>query len=160
MPRHHNRIGNVLQNIVGVNCRIDKPVNQEGRGWKIIIDGSSDISDGVIQPPWENGQTNTLDQFRVIPVTNGDKFYVEGGTWHDCNPVVPNAWEGLPYVEWYPESDDFAGMPDGDEGDVSKPCSLEYYFSGMEIDDAVKVWAVYIPSTTGRFAMFLMMTFA
>ena len=37
-----NRIANVLLDIKGVGCRIEKPTNADGRGWKVIVDGSSD----------------------------------------------------------------------------------------------------------------------
>lgn len=38
---HHNRVAEVLENILGVGCRIDKPI--DGSPWKIIVDGSSDV---------------------------------------------------------------------------------------------------------------------
>lgn len=38
-----NRIANILNGIEGVGCRIHKPTNAEGHGWKIIVDGSTDI---------------------------------------------------------------------------------------------------------------------
>lgn len=48
-----NRIANILQDIVGVGCRIDKPINNDGYGWRIIIDGSSDGDYPVgYEPPW------------------------------------------------------------------------------------------------------------
>lgn len=33
-----NRIANILEDLKGVGCRIVKPTNDNGRGWKIIID--------------------------------------------------------------------------------------------------------------------------
>jgi hypothetical protein len=40
----HNRVANILNDLGGYGCRIEKPVNGEGRGWKIIVDGvSSDV---------------------------------------------------------------------------------------------------------------------
>ena len=41
-PVERNRVNNILQDIQGVGCRIEKPVNDEGKGWKIVVDGSSD----------------------------------------------------------------------------------------------------------------------
>jgi hypothetical protein len=41
---HHNRVADILENILGCGCRIEKPT--DGQPWKIIIDGSSDISGG------------------------------------------------------------------------------------------------------------------
>ncbi len=48
------RVFNVLEDIEGQGCRIAKPVNAEGRGWRIIVDGTSDVAppDGA-PPPWE-----------------------------------------------------------------------------------------------------------
>ena len=37
-----NRIANVLLDIKGVGCRIEKPTNADGRGWKVIVDGTTD----------------------------------------------------------------------------------------------------------------------
>jgi len=37
-----NRIANVLQGISGIGCRIVKPIEFGGLGWKVIVDGSSD----------------------------------------------------------------------------------------------------------------------
>jgi hypothetical protein len=50
-PQERNRQNNIFQDCKGVWCRIEKPVNQEGRGWRWIVDGTSDIYDGT-QPPW------------------------------------------------------------------------------------------------------------
>jgi hypothetical protein len=38
-----NRVYNVLEDIQGVNCRVVKPLNNEGRGWRIVVDGTSDV---------------------------------------------------------------------------------------------------------------------
>ena len=39
----HNRIANIWNTIEGIGCRIHKPLNGDGRGWAIIVDGSNDI---------------------------------------------------------------------------------------------------------------------
>ena len=49
--RQHNRLANIALDIQGINCRIHKPVDQEGRGWRVIVDGSSDIQPAP-NPPW------------------------------------------------------------------------------------------------------------
>lgn len=38
----HNRVANILMDLTGIGCRIEKPVDSDGRGWKIIVDGTSD----------------------------------------------------------------------------------------------------------------------
>jgi len=49
-----NRIATVLMDIQGVNCRIEKPGHRGGLGWKIIVDGTSDISPPPeVQVPWQ-----------------------------------------------------------------------------------------------------------
>jgi hypothetical protein len=50
-PKQHNRIANILQDIQGVGLRIVKPTDQEGRGWRIINDGTSDILPPLYTPP-------------------------------------------------------------------------------------------------------------
>lgn len=55
--RQQNRIANILTHIQGVGCRIIKDTTQEGRGWFIIVDGSSDVDlpgAGGILPPEES----------------------------------------------------------------------------------------------------------
>lgn len=43
-PAERNIINNILQDISGVGCRIEKPTDLNGMGWKIVIDGTSDIT--------------------------------------------------------------------------------------------------------------------
>lgn len=38
-----NRVSRVLGGLKGLGCRIDKPLNGDGSGWTIIVDGSSDL---------------------------------------------------------------------------------------------------------------------
>lgn len=56
------RVFNVLEDIQGVNCRIEKPVDAEGRGWRIIVDGSGDEAppDGK-PPPWSSSAVHFGD---------------------------------------------------------------------------------------------------
>lgn len=79
-PRQHNRIANVLQGIQGVNCRIEKPTNHEGRDWRVIIDGGSDVSTDIT-PPWVSGDFNR-DQWKVIKGITSDTFRLCGGVWN------------------------------------------------------------------------------
>jgi hypothetical protein len=47
------RVANILKGIEGLGCWIDKPLVDEGRNWRIVVDGRSDvpIPPGV-KPPW------------------------------------------------------------------------------------------------------------
>jgi len=40
---YRNRVSAVLGDIQGIGCRIHKPTEGEGMGWRIIVDGGSDI---------------------------------------------------------------------------------------------------------------------
>jgi len=44
--RDMRRVHNILEDIEGVGCRVEKPTNREGLGWRIIVDGSSDVDIG------------------------------------------------------------------------------------------------------------------
>jgi hypothetical protein len=57
-----NRIANILGDITGVGCRIDKPLNGEGYGWRIIVDGSTD----------EIPDTGYVGVDRKFAIGNGD----------------------------------------------------------------------------------------
>lgn len=72
-----NRIANILQDIQGLGCRIEKPTDADGRGWKIIIDGSSDIT-----PPdgYEFPGGSRIDQFDVNFAVTAGYVTVRAGT--------------------------------------------------------------------------------
>jgi len=72
-PQERNRQNNIFQDCKGVWCRIDKPVNQEGRGWKIIIDGTSDIYDGT-QPPWASASRGSISMDATGSATDPVQF--------------------------------------------------------------------------------------
>ena len=46
---HHNRVADILENIEGYGCRIDKPI--DGSPWTIYFDGTSDQSPLNDTPP-------------------------------------------------------------------------------------------------------------
>jgi len=67
------RIRNILEDIEGVYCRIEKPIDREGKGWKIIVDGSSDIEPPEdILPPWGSSLTPYDSPAPEPPVDGGD----------------------------------------------------------------------------------------
>lgn len=62
--RQMNRIANILNNIQGVNCRIEKPTNDEGRNWLIVVDGGSDVvptdeNDEHFPSPFSDSESTT-----------------------------------------------------------------------------------------------------
>lgn len=46
-----NTIANILQDIQGIGCRIEKPMGRGGMGWHVVVDGSTDISLGDYGSP-------------------------------------------------------------------------------------------------------------
>lgn len=46
-----NRLTNVLADLRGVGCRVHKPTNAEGLGWRIIFDGGTDMAPPGYVPP-------------------------------------------------------------------------------------------------------------
>jgi hypothetical protein len=97
--RDKNRVHNILEDIVGVNCRIEKPINQDGLGWRIIVDGSSDepLPEGVV-PPWSptlivDDRTTELDADGKIQLYDSDAGgAVTDPTEYDDDAVFP--WMG------------------------------------------------------------------
>ena len=91
---HHNRVADILENILGCGCRIEKPM--DGTPWKIIIDGSSDITGGGLGVlpggglgfPW--GSTYT---FGITDTSAGDtyKLKVWKGKFRRCGDQTYNA---------------------------------------------------------------------
>ena len=38
-----NKVATILQDIQGIGCRIEKPTDRGGKGWHVVVDGSTDI---------------------------------------------------------------------------------------------------------------------
>ncbi len=50
--RNMNRIANILNNIEGIGCRIVKNTTAEGRDWKIVVDGGTDVTPDQVPSGW------------------------------------------------------------------------------------------------------------
>lgn len=77
--RDHNRIANILQDLQGINCRVVKPVDHDGYGWRIVVDGSSDILPPDGESPFRRGGAAASTPPKLV-------FYFTqtsdtGGTW-------------------------------------------------------------------------------
>lgn len=59
--REHNFMAEVLNDLQGVNCRVEKPTGNGGRGWRIVVDGLSDVDPGADLPDFSNIDTRTPD---------------------------------------------------------------------------------------------------
>lgn len=83
-----NRIANILEGLTGYGCRVEKPTDAHGRGWSIIVDGTSDelLPDGTPGPvgrpgfPWGMIHPWGLAMDGVTPtIAAGDFLAGEGG---------------------------------------------------------------------------------
>ena len=103
---HHNRVADVLENIEGVGCRIDKP--RDGRPWRIVVDGSSDVIIDGLEPPW--GQSYPWGENYTFGITQtaADKLKVWQGKlrrWGDqvytaADTEVTFSADGDFYIVW------------------------------------------------------------
>lgn len=61
-----NRVANILQDIQGIGCRIEKPTDREGLGWHVVVDGSTDIAnpDGSTNPPFATYKGGSFSENR------------------------------------------------------------------------------------------------
>ena len=71
------RVRNILEDIQGIGCRIIKKQDAEGNGWRIVVDGSSDVPLPPDFPPEERrnypyGSTRWLWGVDIISTTAGD----------------------------------------------------------------------------------------
>jgi len=96
--RDKNRVHNILEDIVGVNCRIEKPIQHDGLGWRVVVDGSSDEPppEGVV-PPWSptllvDDRTTELDDDGKVQLYDSDA---------GASTTDPSAYEDaiFPYLD-------------------------------------------------------------
>jgi len=102
----NNIIRRVLAECTGVGCHIEK--NRDGRGWKWVIDGSSDSQPppGYIAP-WTPGYN---EQFGIVK-TESDVVQVRWGTWHRIEMTRSGA--SAPY-NYYPVTETITAASTGD----------------------------------------------
>ena len=84
-----NRLANILQDIQGIGCRIEKPTDRDGLGWHIVVDGYStdiDSPDGSILPSG-GAPTTVVVSASASPVTNSGSPHVIETQW-DLDTVV------------------------------------------------------------------------
>jgi hypothetical protein len=71
--RQQNRLANILNDLQGINCRVLKPTDAEGLGWRIAVDGGSDVPIPVGEaPPWAGGGGGGDTPDNVSIDRNGD----------------------------------------------------------------------------------------
>ena len=82
-----NRIANILEDIMGVGCRIEKPTDAEGRGWKIVVDGTSDtVPSASFKPPISSLAHTGLTDMPSATVSSHDARY-----WRDAAHDDPDS---------------------------------------------------------------------
>jgi len=74
-PIWGNRVANVLQDVQGIGCRWYKPTDQEGRGWRVIFDGSSDVQ---LPPGWVWPWDTKYKGLFSIHFVAADEFSITG----------------------------------------------------------------------------------
>lgn len=109
-----NRICTVLEELEGVGCRVQK--NTSGKGWKIIVDGTSDVAapGGGLFPwgsqwPWGLGIEVTAEDDIKLTVYNpcarvGRRFFPSiAGVAMLTTPDTPTpmVFEGAPLDDWW-----------------------------------------------------------
>jgi hypothetical protein len=82
--RDHNRIANILNDLQGVNCRVVKPLDKEGLGWRIVVDKSSDI-----EPP--DGKSPFSPGGGGVPA-DPDPYTTIGGTTEGSEAADSTTW--------------------------------------------------------------------
>ena len=98
--RNLNRIANILEDMTGVGIRIEKPTDAEGRGWKLINDGSSDEDNadgsgipGDFPRPGGGEQVTFLTAWRLDKT--GHYFQVKTRTGYVVDPGTESDWTNV-----------------------------------------------------------------
>ena len=83
-----NFVYSVLEDIKGVGCRIEKPTDGGGQGWRIVVDGTSDEQPpDNAPPPWE-------------PATPPEEAYVVTGVTYNPSTHVLSLTRRKALVVW------------------------------------------------------------
>lgn len=121
--RNMNRIANILNNIEGIGCRIVKNTTAEGRDWKIVVDGGTDVTPDQVPSGWPyrpggSGASGYIEPFGIKSTASGDscayvEFYVSGLSGHATGMTQ---FKGV----WYAVTDETSPGASGVELTASK----------------------------------------
>ena len=68
--RQANRVANILMDLKVIGGRLVRATNADGKGWTLIIDGTSDMPGGPppgYEPPWQrSGLPDATAQYQVV----------------------------------------------------------------------------------------------
>ena len=90
-----NKIGNILNTIQGAGCRVIKNTASGGRGWIILVDGSSDLP---VDSPVARDKLVTVDRSDV-PGSLVDKIYRADSAAVDSNDLRVS-WTTVSDTTW------------------------------------------------------------
>lgn len=150
----HNRVANILNDIQGVGCRIEKPVNGNGRGWKIIVgDGSSDIDTTDLDPDFL-----PPDYRRIKKILDA----MGGSSGDPINKTFSALSTSASFDELLDDSEDYRGrviecdvkqIPAGDSAELASPNWRTYIVKAAPASDvdlaADSPYTVYVNSDDG-----------
>ena len=126
-----NRVHRILNDIKGIGCRIEKPRGANGLGWRIVVDGSSDLD-----PIPDSSVGSDTGQIPVKPYDFPSRFQPipSGGIimWSGSIASIPATWalcdgtNGTPNLKsrFVIGAGDTAYPVDGTGGDTSHAHSL------------------------------------
>jgi len=95
-----NRIANILEDIQGVGCRIEKPTNAEGHGWQIVIDGTSDITPPGWKMPFERVeyQSSSSSSSDTSASSASSEDFEQYQVWSKLTAEGDEGWDWVRYV--------------------------------------------------------------
>lgn len=115
-----NRVHRILDDVQGIGCRIEKPRNANGRGWRIIVDGTSDLD-----PIPDSDVGTDTDQVPVKPYDIHNAIGVPRGAiliWAGQKADIPPGWALCDGTRGTPDlSGRFLMATQYDDGDTGRP---------------------------------------
>lgn len=85
----NNKIRNILNDLQGVNCRVEKPDQHQGLGWRIVVGDGSDVK----RPPNIADPFVEYNEIIVANVTGEDGSWTYSGLDSNNNTVAGNCLE-------------------------------------------------------------------
>jgi len=79
--KDHNFLANVINDLQGVGCRVVKPTQHGGKGFRIVVDGTSDIVPPDGRYPFGDSVPKDPDPYTTIGDTTEGSEAAESTTW-------------------------------------------------------------------------------
>jgi hypothetical protein len=102
-----NRIANILMDLSGVGCRVVKPINADGKGWKIVVDGGTDTDEPAESFVGFNGKCYAPNGIITEGLTDAAKPWLEFNeqNWTFAEIVGPVATPWAAYRQYRLKTD-------------------------------------------------------